>query len=157
MNLIMVVLNFFESEGFLEEILEKWLKLLIRVKVVVFKNFLFISLVFFVVLGILVLEFGVFFSELLIYYVCVVGIFFYSGIKFKIGEVKDVFKVFKVMIWGVICILLIMLIIGGYLIGLLLYIVIKGYVMINGVEINGSFLFIGGYLEGSLVFGLVFF
>lgn len=61
----------------------------------------------------------------MINYVCVIGIFFYSGFKFKIEEVKDVLKFFKVMIWGVVCILFIILVIGGYFIVLFFYIEIS--------------------------------
>ena len=157
MNPTMAALNLPESEGSPEEISEKRLKLLTRVKAVVFKNFLSISLVFFVALGILVPEPGVFFSELPTHYVCVVGIFLHSGIKLKTGEVKDAFKAFKAMIWGVICILLITPIIGGHLTGLLPYTVTKGHATTNGVEINGSSPSTGGHSEGSSVLGPVFF
>lgn len=102
-----------ESDGFFVEMIEQCELLWRKVKVVVLKNFLFIFLILFLIFGILVFELGVFFSELLIQYVCVVGIFFYSGFKLKIGELKEVFKFIKVFIWGIVCILLIMLIIGG--------------------------------------------
>ena len=125
-----------ENEGSPEEIPEKRPTLFNRVKAVVFKNFLSISLVFFVALGILAPEPGVFFSELPTHYVCVVGLFLHSGLKLKTGEVKDAFKAFKAMIWGVICILLITPIIGGHLTGLLPYTVTKGHATTNGFDVN---------------------
>jgi len=96
-----------------------------RAKAVVLKNFLPISLMFFLIFGILVPEPGVFFSELPTQYVCVVGIFFHSGLKLKTGELKEAFKSIKAFVWGIICILLITPIIGGQLTGLLPYSVTK--------------------------------
>lgn len=92
-----------------------------RAKAAVFKNFLPICLVCFVALGITVPQPGVFFSELPTQYVCVVGIFFHSGLKLKTAEVRDALKSFKALLWGIICILLITPIIGGELTGLLPY------------------------------------
>ena len=163
MNPTMAALNLPESEGSPEEISEKRPKLLTRVKAVVFKNFLSISLVFFVALGILVPEPGVFFSELPTHYVCVVGIFLHSGIKLKTGEVKDAFKAFKAMIWGVICILLITPIVGGHLTGLLPFTVTKSHATTDRSDINGSNSWNGTCLspeensEGSSILGPFFF
>ena len=92
-----------------------------RAKSVVFKNFLPICLVFFVVLGVIAPQAGVFFSKLPTQYVCVVGILFHSGLKLKTEEVKDAFKSFKALLWEIICSLLITPIIGGQLTGLLPY------------------------------------
>ena len=72
-----------------------------------FKNFLPICLVFFMVFGIVLPEPGVFFSELPTQYVCVVGLFLHSGLKLKTGEVKDALKSYKALLWGIISILLI--------------------------------------------------
>lgn len=92
-----------------------------RVKAGVLKNFLPICLVFFVVLGIVAPQPGVFFSELPTQYICVIGLFLHSGLKLKTGEVKDALKSFKAFIWGVICIMCLTPIIGGHLTGLLPY------------------------------------
>ena len=92
-----------------------------RVKTGVLKNFLPICLVFFVVLGIVAPQPGVFFSELPTQYICVIGLFLHSGLKLKTGEVKDALKSYKAFIWGVICIMCLTPIIGGYLTGLLPY------------------------------------
>ncbi|XP_068723360.1 uncharacterized protein [Montipora capricornis] len=111
-----------------------------RARATVFKNFLPISLVFFVVLGILVPEPGVFFSELPTQYVCVVGLFFHSGLKLKTGEVKDALKSFKALFWGIISILLITPLIGGHLTGLLPYqsSEVDNLAKENGPLMNGS-------------------
>lgn len=90
-----------------------------RARTALFKNFLPICLVFFMVLGIVLPEPGVFFSELPTQYVCVVGLFLHSGLKLKTGEVKDALKSFKALLWGIISILLITPLIGGHLTGLL--------------------------------------
>lgn len=92
-----------------------------RVKTGVLKNFLPICLVFFVVLGIVAPQPGVFFSELPTQYICVIGLFLHSGLKLKTGEVKDALKSYKAFIWGVICIMCLTPIIGGHLTGLLPY------------------------------------
>ena len=153
----MAVTNLPKSEGSAEEIPQKPPTFLNTVKAVVFKNLFPISLVFFVALGILAPEPGVFFSKLPTHYVCVIGVFLHSGLKLKTGEVTDAFKAFKALIWGVICILLITPIIGGHLTGLLPYTVTKGHATTNGVEINGSSPSTGGHSEGSSVLGPVFF
>ena len=92
-----------------------------RVKTGVLKNCLPICLVFFVVLGIVAPQPGVFFSELPTQYICVIGLFLHSGLKLKTGEVKDALKSYKAFIWGVICIMCLTPIIGGHLTGLLPY------------------------------------
>ena len=109
-----------------------------RAKALVFKNFMPICLLFFVIFGVLVPEPGVFFSELPTHYVCVVGLFFHSGLKLKTGEVKEAFKSFKALIWGIVCILLITPIIGGQLTGLLPYAVTEDRVAENGFHVNGD-------------------
>lgn len=134
----MAVVNFREGEGSPEETTEQRVSLFSRLKTVVFKNFLSISLVFFVALGILVPEPGVFFSELPTHYVCVVGLFLHSGLKLKTGEVKDALKSFKALIWAIICILLITPVIGGQLTGLLPYTVTKDHITENGLDVNGN-------------------
>lgn len=111
-----------------------------RAKAALFKNFLPICLLFFVIFGIVVPQPGVFFSELPTQYVCVVGLFLHSGLKLKTGEVKDALKSFKALIWGIICILVITPIIGGQLTGLMPY---EKYVagepaQKNGVHLNGN-------------------
>ena len=121
-----------------EESTDQQKSLCIRAKAVVLKNFLPISLVFFVTFGILVPEPGVFFSKLPTHYVCVVGLFFHSGLKLKTGEVKEAFKSFKALIWGIVCILLITPIIGGQLTGLLPYTVTKDHATDNGFHLNGE-------------------
>lgn len=110
-----------ESDGSPAETTEQREPLWRKAKAVVLKNFLPISLIFFLIFGILVPEPGVFFSELPTQYVCVVGIFFHSGLKLKTGELKEAFKSVKALIWGIVCILLITPIIGGQLTGLLPY------------------------------------
>ena len=111
-----------------------------RAKAAVFKNFLPICLIFFLVLGIAVPQPGVFFSELPTQYVCVVGLFLHSGLKLKTGEVKDALKSFKGLLWGIICILFITPLIGGQLTGLMPY---QHYVAAdsskeNGFHVNGN-------------------
>ena len=137
-NPTMAMMNLPKSEGSLEEIPQKPPTFLNTVKAVVFKNLFPISLVFFVALGILAPEPGVFFSKLPTHYVCVIGIFLHSGLKLKTGEVTDAFKAFKALIWGVICILLITPIVGGHLTGLLPYTVTKGHATTDRSDINGS-------------------
>lgn len=136
-----------------------------RAKSVVFKNFLPICLVFFVVLGVIAPQAGVFFSKLPTQYVCVVGIFFHSGLKLKTEEVKDAFKSFKALLWGIICILLITPIIGGQLTGLLPY---QSYAATdstkeNGTRANGNYSTsvisspVEDHSEGSRILGPAFF
>lgn len=103
------------------ETTQKRTSLLERVTTTIFQNLLPISLVVFVILGILVPQPGVFFSKLPTNYVCVIGIFLHSGLKLKTEEVKDALKSFKAMIWGVVCILFITPVIGGHLTALLPY------------------------------------
>ncbi|CAH3154187.1 unnamed protein product [Pocillopora meandrina] len=103
------------------ETTQKRTSLLERVRTTIFQNLLPISLVVFVILGILVPQPGVFFSKLPTNYVCVIGIFLHSGLKLKTEEVKDALKSFKAMIWGVVCILFITPVIGGHLTALLPY------------------------------------
>ena len=112
-----------------------------RAKAAVFKNFLPICLIFFLVLGIAVPQPGVFFSELPTQYVCVVGLFLHSGLKLKTGEVKDALKSFKALLWGIICILFITPLIGGQLTGLMPYqqnYVAAGTAKENSVHLNGN-------------------
>ena len=99
----MAVTNLPKSEGSAEEIPQKPPTFLNTVKAVVFKNLFPISLVFFVALGILAPEPGVFFSKLPTHYVCVIGVFLHSGLKLKTGEVTDAFKAFKALIWDLGC------------------------------------------------------
>ena len=108
-----------------------------RAKAAVFKNFLPICLIFFLVLGIAVPQPGVFFSELPTQYVCVVGLFLHSGLKLKTGEVKDALKSFKALLWGIICILFITPLIGGQLTGLMPY-QQTGSAKENSVPLNGN-------------------
>ena len=114
-----------ESDGSHAETTKQREPLWRRSKAVVLQNFLPISLMFFLIFGILVPEPGVFFGELPTQYVCVVGVFFHSGLKLKTGELKEAFKSIKALIWGIVCILLITPIIGGQLTGLLPYSVTK--------------------------------
>lgn len=96
--------------------------LLKRVQFAVFKNFLSICLVSFVTFGIFVPKPGVFLSELPTHYICIVLIFFHSGLKLKTGELKDALKSFKGLVWGVVSILFVTPIIGGKVTGLLPYV-----------------------------------
>ena len=159
----MVMMNLPKSEGSPEEIPQKPPTFLNTVKAVVFKNLFPISLVFFVALGILAPEPGVFFSKLPTHYVCVIGIFLHSGLKLKTGEVTDAFKAFKALIWGVICILLITPIVGGHLTGLLPFTVTKSHATTDRSDINGSNSWNGTSLspeenpEGSSILGPFFF
>ena len=107
-----------------------------RARRALFKNFLPICLVFFMVFGIVLPEPGVFFSELPTQYVCVVGLFLHSGLKLKTGEVKDALKSFKALLWGIISILLITPLIGGHLTGLLPFKSSEDEG--NGVHVNSS-------------------
>ncbi|RMX50177.1 hypothetical protein pdam_00004855 [Pocillopora damicornis] len=159
----MAMMNLPKSEGSPEEIPQKPPTFLNTVKAVVFKNLFPISLVFFVALGILAPEPGVFFSKLPTHYVCVIGIFLHSGLKLKTGEVTDAFKAFKALIWGVICILLITPIVGGHLTGLLPFTVTKSHATKDCSDINGSNSWNGTSLspeenpEGSSILGPFFF
>ena len=122
----------------------------------VLKNFLPISLILFLIFGILVPEPGVFFSELPTQYVCVVGIFFHSGLKLKTGELKEAFKSIKALIWGIVCILLITPIIGGQLTGLLPYSVTKHHGG-NSTRTNSTSSPDGNNFGGSSILGPVLF
>jgi len=139
-----------ESDGSPAETTEQREPLWRRAKAVVLKNFLPISLIFFLIFGILVPEPGVFFSELPTQYVCVVGIFFHSGLKLKTGELKEAFKSIKALIWGIVCILLITPIIGGQLTGLLPYSVTKHH---GGNSTNNTSSPDGNNFEGSSILG----
>ena len=112
-----------------------------RAKSLVVKNLLPICLVFFVILGVIAPQPGVFFSKLPTQYVCVVGIFFHNGLKLKTEEVKEAFKSAKALIWGIICILLITPIIGGQLTGLLPYqpYAAKDSSKENSTNVNGNY------------------
>ena len=107
-----------------------------RLRSLVIKNFLPISLLFFVILGILAPEPGVFLGKLPTHYVCVVGLFFHSGLKLKTGEVKDALKSIKALTWGIVCILLITPLVGGKLTGLLPF--DDDHMAENGLYANGG-------------------
>ncbi|XP_022796369.1 probable sodium/metabolite cotransporter BASS4, chloroplastic [Stylophora pistillata] len=129
---------------------QKGTSLLERVRTTIFKNLLPISLIFFVILGILVPQPGVYFSKLPANYVCVIGIFLHSGLKLKTEEVQDALKSFKAMIWGVVCILFITPVIGGQLTGLLPYTEARDQSAKNST--NGS-LSIEEHANGSSILG----
>lgn len=93
-----------------------------RAQFVVFKNFLSICLLSFVTFGIFVPKPGVFFSELPTHYICIVLIFFHSGLKLKTGELKDALRSFKALLWGIVCILFVTPVLGGKITGLLPYV-----------------------------------
>lgn len=139
-----------QSDGPPAETTEQREPLWRRAKAVVLKNFLPISLIFFLSFGILVPEPGVFFSELPTQYVCVVGIFFHSGLKLKTGELKEAFKSIKALVWGIICILLITPIVGGQLTGLLPYSVSKDH---SGNSTNRTSSPDGDNFGGSSILG----
>ena len=61
-------------------------------------------------------------SELPTHYICIILIFFHSGVKLRTGEIKDVLKSIKGLIWGVVCILFVTPVIGGKLTGSLPYV-----------------------------------
>jgi len=121
-----------------------------RAKAVVLKNILPIFLIFFLCFGILVPEPGVFFSKLPTQYVCVVGIFFHSGLKLKTDELKEAFKSIKALVWGIVCILLITPIVGGQLTGLLPYPVSKDH---SGNSTNRTSSPDGNNFGGSSILG----
>ena len=143
-----------ESDGSPAETTEQREPLWRRAKALVLKNFLPISLIMFLIFGILVPEPGVFFSELPTQYVCVVGIFFHSGLKLKTGELKEAFKSIKALIWGIVCILLITPIIGGQLTGLLPYSVTKHH---GGNSTNSTSSPDGNKFGSSSILGPVLF
>ncbi|KAJ7360594.1 hypothetical protein OS493_015702 [Desmophyllum pertusum] len=156
----MAVANLQENEDSPTETTEQRTPLWRKAKAVVFKNLMPICLLFFVIFGIVLPEPGVFFSELPTHYVCVVGLFFHSGLKLKTGEVKQALRSFKALFWGIVCILLITPIIGGQLTGLLPYTVTKeDHGSQNGFHVNGdnstnrSTSSSGDHLERSSILG----
>ena len=90
-----------------------------RIYLFVFRNYLALGLAFLVIFGVLVPAPGVFLSRFPTHYVCIVGLFFHSGIKLATGEVKVAIKAYKALILGIICILLMTPIIGVKLTSLL--------------------------------------
>ena len=90
-----------------------------RIFFFLFRNYLALGLAFLVIFGVLVPAPGVFLSRFPTHYVCIVGIFFHSGIKLRTGEVKEAVKAYKALILGIICILLMTPIIGVKLTSLL--------------------------------------
>ena len=77
-----------------------------------FRNYLAIGLAFLVIFGVFVPAPGVFLSGFPTHYICVVGLFFHSGIKLKTGEVKNALKSYKALILGIVCVLILTPIVG---------------------------------------------
>ena len=78
-----------------------------------------IGLLTFVVFGALVPQPGVAIAHRATSYVCVIGIFFYSGLFLKTDEMKAAIKGYRASIWGVVSILFITSLIGSQLTNLL--------------------------------------
>lgn len=78
-----------------------------------------IGLLTFVVFGALVPQPGVAIAHNATSYVCVIGIFFYSGLFLKTDEMKAAIKGYRASIWGVVSILFITSLIGSQLTNLL--------------------------------------
>ena len=78
-----------------------------------------IGLLTFVVFGALVPQPGVAISHQATSYLCVIGIFFYSGLFLKTDEMKAAIKGYRASIWGVVSILFITSLIGSQLTNLL--------------------------------------
>ena len=107
------------EEGTLEELEETKPPRYKRVLSFLFKNYLPLSLMFLVLLGMFVPQPGTFFSKGPTHYICIVGLFFHSGIKLKTGEVKEALKSLKALLFGIVSILFITTTIGVALTGLL--------------------------------------
>ena len=78
-----------------------------------------LGLLTFVIFGALVPEPGVAISHQATSFVCVIGIFFYSGLFLRTDEMKAAIKAYKASIWGMISILFISSLIGSQLTNLL--------------------------------------
>lgn len=90
-------------------------KYLELIKNFIIKNFLPISLIVAVVFGVLVPQPGVALNHKATLYVCVVGIFLYSGLYLRTDALKEVVKSYKAALWGILSILAFTSIIGGKL------------------------------------------
>lgn len=80
-----------------------------------------IGLLAFVVFGALVPEPGVAISHQATSFICVIGIFFYSGLFLRTEEMKAAIKAYRASIWGMISILFITSLIGSQLTNLLTF------------------------------------
>ena len=96
-----------------------------------FKNYLPLSLVFLVLFGIFVPQPGLFLSKGPTHFICIVCLFFHSGIKLKTGEVKEAFKSIKALCFGIVSILFITTTIGVSLTSLLPFDVEAGEVVLH--------------------------
>ena len=90
-----------------------------NVKNFIIKNYLPISLLTAVIIGCLLPQPGVALNHKATQYVCVIGIFMYSGLYLNTSTMKEMLHAYKATIWGIISILGVTTVIGGQLTSLL--------------------------------------